>query len=113
MMSSLKQQLAAFLNESARAGFKKLDPASPLARELKGLDVEALLRADIGKICDAISFPEMLRALALAAKIKLDLRDAESFKDEIKTMARAIVARIEKKDSLSTPLSCRELLFNL
>ncbi|MBF0594494.1 MAG: hypothetical protein HQL22_05965 [Candidatus Omnitrophica bacterium] len=113
MMTGLKHQLASFLTDAARSGFQKLDKKSPLARELKGLDVETLLREDIRLICDALTFPEMMRAMSLVAKIKLDPKDAEVFKEEIKTMARAIVERVEKKAKINTPVSCRELLFNL
>lgn len=101
------------MTEAARTGLGKLDKTSPMAKALKRLDVEAVLKNDIHEICEAVSFPEMMKAMSLVAAIKLDPKDAVRLKDEIKTMARGLVERVEKKGKLQTPLACREILFNL
>ncbi|MEI6437178.1 MAG: hypothetical protein WCO69_00335 [Candidatus Omnitrophota bacterium] len=109
----MKHQLEGFLTVAARSGLKQIDKKSPLAKELKGLDVEALLTNDIHLICEAVTFPEMMKIMALVAKVKVDPDHAVKSKEDIKGMARAVVARIEKTGKLKTPPSCRELLFNL
>ena len=114
MMTPLRRQLEAVLLDAARTGVRKLDKTSPLAREMTGLNVEAVLTHDIHEICAVVSLPEMMKALSLAAVVRMDPKDsAGRLKDEIKTMVMALVTRVEKKGTLQTPPACRALLFSL
>ncbi|MBF0569197.1 MAG: hypothetical protein HQL18_00250 [Candidatus Omnitrophica bacterium] len=106
--------MASFLNDTAREGIRKLDKNSPLTRELSALDVDAILKEDIHQICEEVTFPEMVKIMSLGAKYKLGSGDGKRIKEDLKTMAKAIEERIErKKGKLKTPVSCRDLLFNL
>ncbi|MBF0330863.1 MAG: hypothetical protein HQL17_02920 [Candidatus Omnitrophica bacterium] len=110
----MKRKMAAFLNDAARSGISKLDKKSPLAQELKGLDLDVVLKDDIDQICQAVTFPETLKIMSLGAAIKMGSGDIDRHKEDIKKVAKAIEDRIEKKQGvLKTPASCRELLFNL
>ncbi|MBF0521944.1 MAG: hypothetical protein HQL24_02690 [Candidatus Omnitrophica bacterium] len=112
-MNPLRAQLATVLISSAYKGIEHLDKNSPLVRELKGLDVDKILKEDIQKICNEVSFSEMTRILALIAKLKLG-REEESLKAEMKKIAKNLITRIERgSGKLQTPASCREMLFNL
>ena len=109
-----KQKLASFLTEAAREGISKLDKDSPAARELSTLDVDVVLKEDIHQICEAITFPEIMRVLSLGATIKLGSGDTQRAKDDIKKMALVIEDRItQRQGKLRLPSSCRDLLFNL
>ncbi|MBF0123287.1 MAG: hypothetical protein HQL21_07795 [Candidatus Omnitrophica bacterium] len=110
----MKHQMASFLNDAARSGINKLDKNSPLARELKGLDIDTILKEDIHQICETVTFPETMKIMSLVTAIKLGSHDEARIKEDIKKIARAIEQRIEdKKGVLRTPPSCRDLLFNL
>ncbi len=110
----MKQQMAAFLNDAARSGFDKLDKDSPLARELKGIDVDTILKEDIRKLCDVVTFSETLKIMSLGAALKMGSPDTERIKEDLKRIAKVIEERAEKQQGpLKTPPACRDLLFNL
>ena len=114
MMAHLKQQLASFLNDAALSGISKFDKDSPLSKELKGLDIDVILKEDIWLICNEVTFPETLKVMSLVGAIKLGSGDPELMKEDLKKIAKASEERIEKKGGcLKTPPSCRDLLFNL
>jgi len=113
-MLDLKKQLASFLSDAARDGISKLDSSSPLAKQLKGLNVDDLLKEDIQQICKETTFPEMVRIMSLGAQIKMGTGDTDRIKEDLKKMARAIEQRVESRQvKLNTPVSCRDLLYNL
>ncbi|MBF0531986.1 MAG: hypothetical protein HQL23_02695 [Candidatus Omnitrophica bacterium] len=113
-MNPLRGKLAVFLTGAAYKGIGQLDQKSPLAKELKKFDFDAVLKDDIAKICDKISFFEMTKVMALAAQVDLRLADQEKQKSEIKKIAHDVIERIERESGkLRVPQACLEMLFNL
>lgn len=112
-MQYLREQLASLLNRAARDGIKELDKDSDLAIQLKSLDIDTVLENDCKLICQNISFSEVTRILALMAQVKINAKDSQCARDQIKTIARDIMLRLEKQSAgFKTPESCRNLLFN-
>lgn len=113
-MHPLRRQIAGFLTEAARAGIKHLDKNSAAARELSALDIDAVLKEDIDKICSVMSFFEITKIISLVTQIKVGHQDRDRLKEEIKQIARKLMERVEKeRGSLRIPLSCRDVLFEL
>lgn len=113
MMQPLREKMACLLTESARQWAKELDKKSELYRELKGENVDAILKNNIHKICMEMTLPEMCKGIALAAKFAAGGKDRLDMEKQIKEIARGIVKRIEKKrGGFSGPASCRAALYN-
>lgn len=106
--------MAIFLTEAALAGIKGLDKDSIEARDLRALDVDAVLKEDISKICATVTFSETARIFLLIAQLKSGRGDIESRKEDLKKIGRTLLERTEKEQgSLKIPPSCRSLLFRL
>ena len=114
-MDPIRNKIAEIIRHNARNALVHLDPKSDVAKALKKADVEAILNEDIPRICEAISFLEMTRALALAAQLKSpDRGQIESAKQEIKKIAQAAASKAEAKGGkLIIPDCCRDVLFAL
>lgn len=113
-MNPLRQQMASLLTEAARDGIKKLDKKSPAARELKAVDIDAVLRQDIDKICAAITFFEISAIMSLTMKLKSGRADNSRAKEDLREIALRLAERVEKKSGrLNIPSACRDLLINL
>ena len=69
MIEILRRKLADGLYDAARKGLARVQENSPLAQELKKVDVEYILKADIETICRHVSFFEMTRIMALVAQL--------------------------------------------
>lgn len=114
MINPFRSQMVLFLTKSAHAGLEKLDKNSLLARKLKAVDVQAILKHDINKICAEMSCPEMVKLTTLAGQIKSGLRDEELAKEDVKNIAKDIVKRVEKKSGeFKASPELRDLLYNL
>ena len=114
MINPFRSQMASFLTKSAHEGLEKLDKNSSLARKLKTVDVDAILKYDINKICEEMSCSEMVKLTTLAGQVKSGLGDEELVKEDVKNIAKDIVKRVEKKSgSLKITSDLRDLLFNL
>ena len=114
MINILRTQLAKALNDAAHKGLARIDKNSPLAQELKRHNVESILKADVEKICNNVSFLEMTRMMALMSQLNSKDRKQVVMKAELKKMIQDLIDRIEHDaGKLQTPLSCRELFFNL
>ena len=114
MIDILRRKLAEKLNDAAHKGLARIDKNSPLAEELKKYDVEGILKADIEKICNNVSFFEMTRVMALMVQLKSEVKRQGAMKPQLKAMVQKLIDRIERDaGKLQTPMSCREILFNL
>jgi hypothetical protein len=114
MIDILRRKLAEVIYDAAHQGLKRIDKDSPLAEELKKIDVEEVLRADIEKICNNLSFLEMTRVMALMVQLKSEVKRQGAMKPQLKAMVQKLIDRIERDaGKLQTPMSCREILFNL
>ena len=62
-----------------------------------------------------MSVLEAGKILSLATKLMLsDTANADEYKNKVKSMASAILKRVEKKNTkLNLPQQCRDLLMNL
>ncbi|MBF0571454.1 MAG: hypothetical protein HQL12_06230 [Candidatus Omnitrophica bacterium] len=113
-MSYIKEQMASFLTNAAREGISRLDKGSSIAKELNGIDIESVMKEDINRICDAMTFSETVRIMSLGTQIKLGSGKTNQIKEDLKNMAKAIEVRVESRyGKLRIPPSCRDLLFNL
>ena len=114
-MAFLKKKMVSFLTETALKGIRALDTDSPCAEALKKFDVEDILREDIDRICEAMSFGEMTKILSLAVKLKTPSQEGrEIIKSDIKKIAEEIIARVESRSGkLKIPEPCRHLLLDL
>ena len=114
MINILRQKLAESLNEAAHKGLARIDPQSELASELKKHDVEAILKADIEKICANVSMFEISRIMGLLMQLNHADKRKSGMKADLKKIIRQLIDRIEKDaGKLQTPESCRDLFFNL
>jgi len=114
-MNPLRQKMATFLTEVSHKGIRALDSESACAKALKKIDAKNTLKEDINRICEAVSFTEATRILSLATLLKMENGEKkEVIKSEIKKIAEAVVARVERESGkLKTPEPCRRLLLNL
>jgi hypothetical protein len=115
-MDFMRRQMASLLVKAAREAIDQLDKATPEARDLMKLDVEAVLEHDITRICEVITFPEMTKGMALAASLRSGCpgNNFERSKKDLQTMAKGLLERAERqKGPFKVPLSCRELLFKI
>ncbi|MBF0479913.1 MAG: hypothetical protein HQL26_10565 [Candidatus Omnitrophica bacterium] len=109
----MKQQLASFLTEHALEGIKKLDKNSLAAKDLSKIDVDVVLKEDVQQFCEVVTFPEIVKIMALGTAFKLG-GDTARVKDDLKKIGKNLLDRVEKKQvKLKTPMSCRDMLFNL
>lgn len=114
MIDILRRKLAEKLNDAAHQGLARIDKNSPLAVELKKFDVEEILKADIEKICNSVSFFEMTRIMALMVQLNSKEKRHGPMKANLKRMIQQLIDRIERDSGeLQTPMTCRELFFNL
>ena len=111
-MNPIKRKMASFLTEIARKAIETLDPQSPCAMELSGLDVDDVIRGEIEKICGAATLAEVTRILVLAARLKKSGgRDKEVIRGNLRRIVKNLVARVEKEQGeLRLPRACRDLL---
>ena len=114
MIDILRRKLAEAINDAAHKGLARIKQDSSLAQELKKFDVESILKADIEKVCNNVSFFEMTRIMALMMQLKSSEHRHGPMKAELKRMVKKLIDRIEgQAGKLQTPMSCRELFFNL
>ena len=114
MIDILRRKLAEALNDAAHKGLGRIKANSTLAEELKKFDVEKILQADIEKICNNVSFLEMTRIMALIVQLNSEEKRHGAMKANLKKMIQQLIDRVEQKaGGLQTPMSCRELFFNL
>jgi len=114
MIDILRKKLAETLSEAAYKGLGRIDKDSVLAAELKKHDVEAILKADIEKICNNVTFLEMTRIMTLAVQLNAGEKRQRAMKADLKRIIQQLIDKVEAKAGvLQTPLSCRELFFNL
>ena len=114
MINILRLKLAEAINDAAHKGLARLDKGSVLAQELDKLDVERILKADIETICNNVSFLEMTRIMVLMVQLKSAENRHGPMKAELKRIVQGLITRIEgQAGKLQTPMSCRELFFNL
>ena len=114
MINILRRKLAEALNNAAHKGLARIDKDSALAKELSKFDVEAILKADIEKICNNVSFLEMTRIMALMVQLNSEEKRHGAMKVNLKKIIQQLIDRVEKDaGQLNTPMSCRELFFNL
>lgn len=114
-MNIMRKKLADLLRNAAYTGIKKINPECECAKALNAVNVEAVLKEDIDRICNEISIAEIMRFLGLAARLKnAPAEEKAQIKNEIKKVSEDAVARIEKKSGrLKIPDECRFLLLNL
>lgn len=114
MINPLRAQTVLLITKHAQAGLKKLDRNSALVSKLKGMDVDALLKDNIDKFCHEMSYFEMAKITTIAAGLNSGLRDKEQAKEEMKSIAKDIIKRVEQKTgNLNIPSDIRDLIFNL
>ena len=114
-MNPLKGKLAQFLTEKAKKGLGAIGSSTPCAKALKKVDIDSVLREDIGQICNVVSFGEMTKIFSLAAQYRVASPEQKKvIKQDIKKIAEEIIGRVESKTGrLKIPKACRHLLFNL
>ena len=114
MINRLRRKLAEVLNDAAHKGLARIDKNSPLAEELKKHDVEVILKADIEKICNTLTLFEMTRVMGLMVQLNSEEKRRGPMKADLKKMVQRLIDSVEQKAGrLQTPMSCRELFFNL
>jgi len=113
MIDILRRKLAESLNDAAHKGLARIEKDSPLAEELRKYDVEQILKADIEKICNNVSFFDMTRIMALMVQLNVEKRHG-AMKADLKRTIQQLIDKVERDaGKLQTPMSCRELFFNL
>lgn len=114
MIHILRNKMADILTDAAHKGLAHIDPNSALGVELGKIDVEAVLKDDIEKICSHVSFFELTRILALAAQLKADEKKQGQMKAELKGIVQPLLERVESNSGkLKIPESLRTMIFNL
>jgi len=114
MIDILRRKLAKVLEEAAHKGLARIDKDSLLAEELRKVDVEGILKADIDKICNNVSLFEMTRIMGLMVQLNSEEKRRGPMKADLKKMVQRLIDSVEQKAGrLQTPMSCRELFFNL
>ena len=114
MIDILRRKLAKALKDAAHKGLAKIDKNSPLAEELKKIDVEAVLKADIEKICNNVSLFEMTRIMRLILQLNAKANRHGIMKADLKRIIQQLIDKVERNaGKLQTPMTCRELFFNL
>ena len=109
--------MASVLLETVHKGLANLDLDSPLAKEVAKIDIERVLADDVRRVCEAVSFIEIIKIISIVTKINSpSCKDDEAcaLKREMKEIAVKLVERIEcGSGPLGLPISCRELLLDL
>ena len=77
-------------------GLARIDKNSPLAEELRKLDVEEILKADIEKICNNVSFFEMTRIMTLIVQLNSEEKRHGPMKAKLKRMIQQLIDKIEQ-----------------
>ena len=115
-MNPVRRKLSSFLAEAAHKGIKALEPQSPCAKELNGIeDVDAIIAEEIEKICNAASLAEITKILFLTRRMKKTSgQKREAIKSQLKKIAEQVVTRVESESGpLRLPETCRHLLLSL
>ena len=115
-MDPVRRKLSSFLTEAARKGIKTLEPQSPCAKELNGIeDVDTIIAEEIEKICNAATLAEITKILFLTRRMKkASGQKREIIKNDLRKIAEALVVRVEKESGqLKLPETCRHLILNL
>ena len=112
-MNPIKKKLADSLFKMGKEHMGAMDSESLCAKSLKNLDRDALLKKDIQYFCDEVSTLEAAKILSLSSKLMLsNTKDADRYKEDIKSVASGVMKRVKKKTGNLTP-ECRNLLMNL
>ena len=115
-MGPIRRKLSSFLTEAAHKGIKALEPQSPCAKELNGIeDVDTIIAEEIEKICNAATLAEITKILFLTRRMKkASGQKREIIKNDLRKIAEALVVRVEKESGqLKLPETCRHLILNL
>jgi hypothetical protein len=115
-MDPVRRKLSSFLTEAARKGIKTLEPQSPCAKELNGIeDVDTIIAEEIEKICNAATLAEITKILFLSRWMKKTSgQKRETIKSQLKKIAEEVVTRAESQvGHLTLPQTCRHLLLEL
>jgi len=115
-MDPIRRKLSSFLTEAAHKDIKALDPQSPCAKELSGIEnVDAIIAEEIEKICNAATLTEITKILFLTRRMKKTSgRKRETIKSELKKIAEQVVTRAESQlGPLTLPETCQHLLLEL
>jgi hypothetical protein len=114
-MDPIRSKIAEIIRQAARKTIANLNPHSEPAKALREADVEAILKDDVQRVCEALSFMEITRAVALVSRLGgADPKKQESVKRELKMIAEKAAAKAEARGGkLRIPDSCRAFLFAL
>ena len=114
-MNPLRKKLNVFLTDAVYRGMETLEPDQLGAEVLEKIDIDSIIKKDIAKFCEAVSFTETARIFSLAARLKISTKDKRrDIKKELKGTAETIVKRAEDEfGKLNIPEPCRQLLLNL
>lgn len=114
-MDPIRNKMAEIMRSAARKAIKKLDPRSKIAQALRSADMDAILGDDIQRVCEAMSFFDITRAMALAAQLGMATPGKfDAIKQELKKIAEKAAERAESSGGkLNMPDCCREFLFEL
>jgi len=97
-MDPIRRKLSFVLTEAAHKGIKALDPQSPCAKELNGIeDFDAIITEEIEKVMK-----------------KTSGQKREPIKSQLKKIAEQVVTRAESQlGPLTLPETCQHLLLEL
>lgn len=114
-MDPIRNKMAEVMRNAARKALADLDPKSQISKALHEAGLECILGEDIRRICEAMNFFEITRAVALAAQLGMaPPGKKESIKQELKKIAEKAAERAESRGAkLHIPDCCREFLFQL
>ena len=114
-MDPIRSKMADVMRSAARKALKELDPQSEIAQAFRSSDMEAILRDDVRRICEAMNFFEITHVLTLVAQLGMASSGKFiSIKQELKKIAEKAAERAESKGGkLHIPDCCREFLFAL
>jgi len=114
-MNPLRKKLARFLIDTAKRGIDALDPDSTHARELKKVNVDAIIREDVAKICATVSVVETTKIFSLYARLQAaPAEKKEPLKGELRKLAQDVVNKAgDRFGKFKIPESCRQLLWTL
>jgi len=115
-MDPIRRKLSFVLTEAAHKGIKALDPQSPCAKELNGIeDFDAIITEEIEKVCNAATLTEITKILFLTRRMKKTSgQKREPIKSQLKKIAEQVVTRAESQlGPLTLPETCQHLLLEL
>lgn len=114
-MDPIRRRMSSLLTESARNAMGALDPQSPCARELSGIEFDDLLAEEIERICRTATLAEITRIVLLVGRMKKTSGgEKDAIKSSLKSMGEKLLTRMEKESGqLKLPKACRDLLLDL